>query len=156
MSQFKEKNLQFFCNSSTNFVLKLHTFVVNIEQNVQEKLRNLRKQKGMSQEKMAKILSTDTSSYSRKENGKSKIHDDEWEKLAKALDVTVDDIKEENGLGIVHNDNSTLHDQSGSYIHNYNVPNSIIENLQDYINLLKEQNEFLKKEVEELKNKLNN
>ena len=34
---------------------------------VQEKLRNLRKQKGISQEKMAKILSTDPSNYSRKE-----------------------------------------------------------------------------------------
>jgi len=52
---------------------------------IQEKLKNIRKQKNMSQEAMAKILSTDTSSYSCKENGKSKIHDDEWEKLAKAL-----------------------------------------------------------------------
>jgi transcriptional regulator with XRE-family HTH domain len=124
---------------------------------VQEKLRNLRKEKGMSQEKMAKILSTDTSSYSRKENGKSKIHDDEWEKLAKALDVSVDDLKDDGNSGIVHNDNSTFNDNSGNYYNqNFNIPNSIIENLQDYINLLKEQNESLKKEVEELKNKLNN
>ncbi|WP_228378425.1 helix-turn-helix transcriptional regulator, partial [Chryseobacterium sp. CCH4-E10] len=66
---------------------------------IQEKLRTLRKQKKMSQETMAKILSTDTSSYSRKENGKSKIHDDEWEKLAKALEVSVDDIKESEFSG---------------------------------------------------------
>lgn len=103
---------------------------------------------------MAKILSTDTSSYSRKENGKSKIHDEEWEKLAKALEVPVEDIKDESGLGIVHNDNSTLNDQSGSYIHNYGIPNSIIENLQDYIRLLTEQNESLKKENEDLKSQL--
>lgn len=118
---------------------------------MQEKLRNLRKEKGMSQEKMAKILSTDTSNYSRKERGQTKMRDEEWEKIAKALDVPVEDIKEENISGIVHNDNSTLHDQSGSYIHNYNVPNSIIENLQDYIHLLKEENQLLKKEIEALK-----
>lgn len=66
---------------------------------VHEKLRSLRKQKGINQEDMAKILSTDTSSYSRKENGKSKIHDEEWVKLAKVLDVSVDEIKEEEGIG---------------------------------------------------------
>ncbi|MEC5172247.1 helix-turn-helix transcriptional regulator [Chryseobacterium nepalense] len=119
---------------------------------IQEKLRNLRKQKNMSQETMAKILSTDTSSYSRKENGKSKIHDDEWEKLAKALEVSVDDIKESEFSGIVHNDNSTFNDNSGNYYNqNFNIPNSIIDNLQDYIKLLKEQNEFLKKELENFK-----
>lgn len=119
---------------------------------IQEKLRNLRKQKGMSQEKMAKILSTDISSYSRKENGKSRIHEDEWEKLANALEVSVDDIKESESSGIVHNDNSTLHDQSGSYIHNYNFPISVLEHLQDYIKILKEQNESLKRELESFKN----
>ncbi|SHF45598.1 helix-turn-helix transcriptional regulator [Chryseobacterium takakiae] len=121
---------------------------------IQEKLRNLRKQKKMSQETMAKILSTDTSSYSRKENGKSKIHDDEWEKLAKALEVSVDDIKESEISGIVHNDNSTFNDHSGNYYHqNFNIPHSIIDNLQDYIKLLKEQIESLKQELENLKNK---
>lgn len=35
----------------------------------QEKLKKLRIEKGMSQETMAKILSTGTSSYSRKETG---------------------------------------------------------------------------------------
>ncbi|MDQ0591651.1 transcriptional regulator with XRE-family HTH domain [Chryseobacterium ginsenosidimutans] len=118
---------------------------------IQEKLRDFRKQKGMSQEKMAKILATDTSSYSRKENGKTKIHDDEWEKMAKALDIPVEELKGEIASGVVHNENSTLHDQSGSYIHNYNIPNSIIESLQDYIHLLKNENQSLKKEVEDLK-----
>ncbi|GAA5094423.1 hypothetical protein GCM10023210_26050 [Chryseobacterium ginsengisoli] len=100
---------------------------------------------------MAKILSTDASTYSRKENGKTKIHDDEWEKIAKALDTSVEDLKEEKGLGIIHNENSTFNDNAGNYNHYHSIPNSILENLQDYINLLKEQNESLKKEVEDLK-----
>ncbi|KMQ69302.1 hypothetical protein ACM39_04225 [Chryseobacterium sp. FH2] len=121
---------------------------------IQEKLRNVRKQKGISQEKMAKILSTDTSNYSRKERGETRIHDEEWEKLAKALNVPVEELKEENGLGIVHNDNSTFNDNSGNYYHQYfNIPNSIIENLQDYIHLLKEENKTLKSEIQELKSK---
>jgi|UPI0006462572 transcriptional regulator with XRE-family HTH domain len=119
---------------------------------IHEKLKKIRTEKGMSQEKMAKILSTDISSYSRKENGKTKIHDDEWEKIAKALDVPVEDLKGKFTEGIVHNDNSTFNDNSGNYYNqNYNIPNSIIENLQDYINLLKEENQSLKKEVEDLK-----
>lgn len=143
--------MQFSCDFLANFAQNLHTFVVNTCKMIQEKLKNIREKKGMSQEKMANILSTGISSYSRKENGKTKIHDDEWEKMAKALDVPVEELKGEIASGVVHNENSTLHDQSGSYIHNYNIPNSIIENLQDYINLLKEENQSLKKEVEDLK-----
>ncbi|WP_294304329.1 helix-turn-helix domain-containing protein [uncultured Chryseobacterium sp.] len=118
------------------------------------KLRNLRKEKGMSQKEMAQILSTDISCYSRKENGKSKIHDEEWEKLAKVLDVSVEEIKEEDSIGIVHNDNSTFNDNSGNYYdQHFSIPNSILENLQDYISILKHENESLKKELEKFKNK---
>ncbi|QPQ53882.1 helix-turn-helix transcriptional regulator [Chryseobacterium indologenes] len=123
---------------------------------VQEKLRNLRKQKGISQEKMAKILSTDPSNYSRKERGEVRIHDEEWQKLAAALEVPVEDIKEEKELRIVHNDNSTFNDNSGNYYNqHFNIPSSLLENLQDYIAILKEQNEILKKENQELKMKSN-
>ncbi|WP_238585052.1 helix-turn-helix domain-containing protein [Chryseobacterium sp. Leaf201] len=118
---------------------------------IQEKLKNIRIEKGMSQEKMAKILSTGISSYSRKENGKSKIYDDEWEKMAKALEVPVEDLKGEATSGIVHNENPIFNDNSGNYNQYFNLPNSILENLQDYIHLLKEQNEQLKKEIESYK-----
>lgn len=121
-----------------------------------EKLKNLRKQKGYTQEYMSKILATDVSNYSRKESGDVRIFDDEWEKLAKALDVSVGDIKEEKPVAIVHNnhDNTTFHDNSGSYFnHFHSIPNSIVENLQDYIKVLKEQVEALKEENRKLKSK---
>lgn len=120
---------------------------------VQEKLKILRKERGLSQEKMAKILYTDPSNYCRKERGEIKIHDEEWQKLANALEVPVEDIKDNERPSIVHNDNSTLHDQSGIYIHNYNIPNSIVENLQDYISLLKKEIESLKEEITLLKSR---
>ncbi|WP_317041386.1 helix-turn-helix transcriptional regulator [Chryseobacterium taeanense] len=135
------------------FALSFKNIFNNHVRMIQRKLRNLRKQKCMSQEKMAKILSTDISSYCRKENGKSKIHDDEWEKLAKALNVSVDDIKESKNSVFVQNDNSTFNDNSGNYEYQkFNIPNSILENLQDYIKILKEQNESLKRELESFKN----
>ncbi|MDN3694012.1 helix-turn-helix transcriptional regulator [Chryseobacterium tructae] len=83
-----------------------------------EKLRNLRKQRGYTQEYMSKIISTDVSNYSRKENDEVRIYDDEWEKLAKALDVPVEEIKEEKKTAIVHNnhDNTTFNDNAGSYL----------------------------------------
>lgn len=75
-------------------------------------------------------------------------------KAGKALEVSIDDIKESEISGIVHNDNSTFNDHSGNYYHqNFNIPSSLLENLQDYIKLLKEQNESLKQELENFKNK---
>lgn len=114
-----------------------------------EKLRNLRKQRGYTQDYMSKIIATDVSNYSRKESGDVRIFDDEWEKLAKALDVSVEDIKEERQANVVQNmtfnDNST-NSQSGNYSHYCNIPEHVLANLNDYIALLKEQNEALKKE----------
>jgi len=116
---------------------------------VYEKLRSIRKQKGMSQEKMAKILSTDTSNYSRKERGETKIYEDEWKKIAEALDVPVEELKE-NSRNLIKNENSTFNDNSG----NYNKYYSFSDHLNDYINLLKEQNEILKEENLRLKKEL--
>ena len=64
---------------------------------IQTKLKNLRKLKGFSQVQMAKALSTDTSNYSRKERGEVRIHDEEWEKLANALEVPLEEIKAQSG-----------------------------------------------------------
>lgn len=120
-----------------------------------EKLRSLRKQRGFTQEYMSKILSTDVSNYCRKESGDVKIFDDEWEKLAKALDVQVEEIKEERSARIVNNDNLTFNDQSANNNFNqyYNIPDYILENQQEYITLLKEQIEALKEENKRLKSR---
>jgi len=119
-----------------------------------EKLRNLRKQRGYTQDYMSKIIATDASNYSRKESGDVRIFDDEWEKLAKALDVPVEEIKEDRQIGKVSNENFTVNDQAsaGNYYENYcNIPNAVMDNLQDYIKLLKEQVESLKEELQQYK-----
>ncbi|MFS4472148.1 helix-turn-helix domain-containing protein [Chryseobacterium sp. T20] len=117
-----------------------------------EKLKSLRKQRGYTQEYMSKIISTDVSNYSRTESGDVRIYDDEWEKLAKALDVPVEDIKEEKPSSIVqNNDNLTFNDNSGNYNYYCSIPNHILDNLNDYIALLKKQNEALEEENKKLK-----
>lgn len=116
-----------------------------------EKLRRVRKQKGFTQQQIADILATDVSNYSRKESGGVKIIKEEWEKIAKFLDVPLEDIyQEEEATMIVNNEYNTVNDQAGFYnlngnnTNNYNIPNSVIDNLQDYIALLKEEIEKLK------------
>lgn len=123
-----------------------------------EKLRTLRKQKGYTQQQIADIIATDVSNYSRKENGDVRIYDEEWEKLAKALDVSVDDIKEErnaqNNQNTALNDSASFNDNASiNYNQFCNIPNYLLENQQEYINLLKQQIEILKAENTKLKKK---
>ncbi|KMQ68007.1 hypothetical protein ACM39_09045 [Chryseobacterium sp. FH2] len=118
---------------------------------VQEKLRSLRKQKGISQEKMAKILGTDTSNYSRKERGEVRIFDDEWEKMAKTLEVPLEDIKGEEAKFSFQFENSTFHDHSGSNITYSNVPDFFLETQRKYIEKLEKENAVLLEEITALK-----
>ncbi|ASK31184.1 transcriptional regulator [Chryseobacterium sp. T16E-39] len=122
-----------------------------------EKLRSLRKQRGYTQEYMSKILATDVSNYCRKESGDVKIFEDEWEKLAKALDVPVEDIKEERTNGVVqNNDNLTFNDsstfqQTGNTNQYYNIPDYMLENHKEYVDMLKDKIQALEKELEKFK-----
>ncbi|MCS3529624.1 helix-turn-helix domain-containing protein [Chryseobacterium sp. JUb7] len=111
----------------------------------------MRKKQGISQEKMAKILSIDTSNYSRKERGETKIYNEEWQKLAKALQVSINDIKADAEVktpSIVQFENSIT---EKNY---YKIPDSIITNLEDYIDILKDQILKLKEENQNLRSKI--
>lgn len=114
---------------------------------IQEKLKNLRKQKGISQEKMAKIIGTDTSNYSRKERGEVKIFNDEWEKLAKTLEVSVEEIKNYDARFSFQFENSTFHDHSGNNITYSNVPDFFLETQKKYIEKLERENTELLHEI---------
>lgn len=119
-----------------------------------EKLRLIRKQKGYTQQQVADYIATDVSNYSRKESGDVRIIQDEWNKLARFLEVPVEDIYEdESAAVVVNNDHPVFNDRSSSAgvitnQNNYdNIPGAIIENLQNYITLLKEENERLKEQL---------
>lgn len=118
---------------------------------VKEKLKQYRKKKGFTQEQLAKHLATDTSNYSRKENGEVKITPDEWEKLASFLNCEVDDIYEDNNTNVIYKNKGNSSVNNSGTIHYFNVPDFVIKHLE----LLKKENIRLEEEIKELKEKLN-
>ncbi|WP_250255745.1 helix-turn-helix transcriptional regulator [Chryseobacterium sp. Marseille-Q3244] len=115
-----------------------------------EKLRTVRKRKGYTQQQVADAIATDVSNYSRKESGTVKIIESEWDKLAKFLEVTVEEIYEEEEAKIiienpVFNDNTQANVGNNNATINNELSIEIIKNLQEYISLLKEEVVRLKK-----------
>ena len=105
-----------------------------------------------TQEKMANLLHMSQSQYHRREKGDVKISDEEWERIAKVLNTTVEDIKDDDYSQQVINN---YDNQSGNYVGSnnyfYNIPDFVLDNQQDYINLLKERIQKLEEEVNLLK-----
>ncbi|MDR6516806.1 helix-turn-helix domain-containing protein [Chryseobacterium camelliae] len=122
-----------------------------------EKLRLLRKRKGYTQKDVADAIATDVSNYSRKESGDVRIIKDEWEKIAKFLNVSVDEIYEEDEPKvIVNNEHPVFNDNAvstGVMTQFNSISTSVIQNLQEYIGLLKKEIDRLNEEVQELKKK---
>lgn len=121
-----------------------------------EKLRNARKVKGITQQQIADIIATDVSNYSRKESGDVRIFNDEWEKIARFLEVPVEEIfEEEEAKQINHFENNTNSNNIGNVNGNYycNVPEFLLESQRDYIEILKKENQRLQEELNALKKK---
>ena len=117
---------------------------------IKNKLIQARKGK-YTQENMAKILHMTQSQYQRREKGEIKISDEEWERIAKALDTTVEDIKEDDSKLQVNNYDNNSGSYFGSNNYFYNIPDFVLENQQEYINLLKKEIQDLKEEIIALK-----
>ncbi|MBE4948563.1 helix-turn-helix domain-containing protein [Chryseobacterium culicis] len=121
-----------------------------------EKLRTVRKKKGFTQQQMADVIPTDVSNYSRKESGAVSITQTEWNKLARFLEVPVEEIYEEEEAKIIIENpvfnespganigNSTSSGNNIGYINN-ELSIEIIKTMQEYIGLLKEEINRLKK-----------
>jgi len=56
------------------------------------KLKQMRQFKGFSQQQIADKLCMGTTTYHRRENGRIEINIEEWEKLAKILNVPIKEI----------------------------------------------------------------
>nr|WP_315033752.1 helix-turn-helix domain-containing protein [uncultured Chryseobacterium sp.] len=123
-----------------------------------EKLRNARKRKDITQQQVADILATDVSNYSRKESGDVAIRREEWEKIARFLEVSVEDIYEEEEAKTINNfDNITSSTGFGNFSisGNYycNVPEFLLESQRELIEILKNENQRLQEELKALKSK---
>ncbi|MFS4471510.1 helix-turn-helix transcriptional regulator [Chryseobacterium sp. T20] len=115
---------------------------------IKNKLIKARKEKEYTQECMAKILHMTQSQYQRREKGEIKISDEEWGRMAKALNTSVEDIKEDDLANYqVNNYDNNSGNYSASNNYFYNIPYFLFQNQQEYINLLK-------KEIHELKERI--
>lgn len=119
-----------------------------------EKLRAVRKSKGITQQQIADIIATDVSNYSRKESGDVAIRKEEWDKIARFLDVPLEEIYQSNNEEVsqINNfDNNTNSNNTsiGSVSGNYycNVPEYLLESQRDLIELLKKENKRLEEEL---------
>lgn len=124
---------------------------------LKEKLKQTRINKKFSQQDMAKHLNISQPHYLRKEKGEIEIRDEEWERMAKLLDVEVDEIKETDRESSINQSFDNVTDIINSYLGSNNVycniPEYILENQQDYINILKKEIEGLKEKIAQLENK---
>ena len=118
---------------------------------VKNKLITARKERNMTQSVVAERLFISQSQYQRREYGEVRITDDEWSRLAKILDKEVNDIKEEDSISNIYNydNHSGNYFASNNYL--YNIPEFIMKNQQEYIEMLKGEINKLREEVNLLK-----
>lgn len=104
-----------------------------------QKLILARLSKGFSQEELADLIGMSQSNYSRRENGRKKISEKEWIKIAKELGVEKESIYESDEETIVQNTDINMRQ--------INIPDFIIE----HIELLKKENKNLREKLKRLK-----
>ena len=104
-----------------------------------EKLIEFRKAKKITQSQMAKNIHMEQTTYSRKERGKSPISDEEWNRLAKALDVDIEEIKDSSTQHSIKNDNWSLNDNSIG-IQYVNIPQNVFDIIIKYNTKLEQEN----------------
>jgi len=124
---------------------------------IKEKLIKIRKGKKFSQQDIAKHLNISQTQYLRKEKGEIEIKDDEWERIAKLLDVEIDEIKQSDSDNLLNQNFEKITNLTNNYNENnniyYKIPKFILKNQQDYITILKKEIEILKIKITELEKK---
>lgn len=104
-----------------------------------------------TQEKMANLLHMSQSQYHRREKGEIVISDEEWERMAIILNTSIEEIKEIDFCGQTSDEEKLFDSSYSSNNYFYNMLDFVLNNQQDYINLLKEKIESLQQEVNLLK-----
>ena len=122
---------------------------------VKNKLIAARKEKNMTQNDLADLLFMSQSQYQRREQGDIRISDEEWGRIAKFLGKDIQDIKEEDSITTIYNYDNYSGNYSASNNYFYNIPEFIMKNQQEYIEMLKEEIKRLKEELSRITNSKN-
>lgn len=117
------------------------------------KIRKLRELRNLKQEHMADVLGISQSSYSKIEKDETEVGHERLEQIAKALDLSVQDIlafDEKMIFNIMHN-TTGIYNNGGTHYHQFT--DELKKLYEDKIKLLEEMNEMLKRENEKLRGK---
>jgi len=101
----------------------------------------VRNSKKISQQQIAEQLNMAVSCYSKRENGQVYMRIEEWEKLAKILEVPLSEIYESDDRQIFICNDNTSHNFLGTNNSTntiYPVPKELLETQQKYIAVLEE------------------
>jgi len=118
---------------------------------IKNKLIAARKEKNMTQSDIAELLFISQSQYQRREHGEIRISDEEWERMAKILGKEVQDIKEEDSISNIYNYDNYSGNYAAGDNYFYNIPEFIMRNQQEYIEMLKEEIKQSKEEIKRIK-----
>lgn len=107
------------------------------------KLRQIREEKGVSQETMAEYLNISQSQYYRKERGTSKIQESEWDVIAHVLDFDKNEIRNKTISFNNYKEENTI---SCSELLLFSE--QLTSELQEHIKTLKQKILFIKEQYE--------
>jgi transcriptional regulator with XRE-family HTH domain len=110
-----------------------------------------RKKLGFSCKEIADLLCMEEYSYRRRESGKTKISNQEWKKISNILSVPFEMIFEAENGSFDDSENLTPKTNTSQ---SFNIPKELLDNQQEYITILKIENDTLKQENKFLKEKL--
>ncbi|MDR1517172.1 MAG: helix-turn-helix transcriptional regulator [Dysgonamonadaceae bacterium] len=118
---------------------------------IKNKLITARKERNRTQNDMAEFLCISQSQYHRREQGEVRISEDEWTRMANFLDKKIEDIREEDMITAIYNYDNHSGNYSASNNYFYNIPEFMMKNQQEFIELLKLKIKQLEEELEKLK-----
>jgi len=121
---------------------------------VRYKLIAARKAKKMTQKDVANEFGVSQSQYQRREKGVIPLYESDWVRLATILGKGIEDIKEEDCIEEIKNDDNHLEKFLEEKNNIFNIIESSFNNQQVYIEMLKkeihmhkEENRWLKEEI---------
>ena len=120
--------------------------------NIASNIKRIREKKGYSQEYMAAQLNTTQATYARMESQKTKLKIDWLQSIANILDTDVSSLLDSSKL-IIQNQTNSDGAYGNGYIENLYLENKestkkIIQTLEDKVQHLKSENEFLRSMLE--------
>lgn len=115
--------------------------------NIGQKLKQLRKQKGLSQEQVAEFLHISQSAYARIENGESHSWAYHIKKICEIFNITPEELVREEKS--VHQTQMDDDDKMASMYPIQHLADKLIEQYEQTIKSLKEQIEVYKKMIDE-------